>query len=285
MIGRVLIIAGSDSSGGAGIQADIKTATMLDGYAATAITALTAQNTLGVHGVYDVAPDFVAEQIKVVLDDVGADAIKIGMLATPEIIIAVADAIDAEIAKGVPLVLDPVMVAKGGARLLAENAIDALKSRLLPLAAIATPNLHEAKALTGISMDEKDQRVMAAREIQKMGVKSVLITGGTTEGGPTEGGPTEGGPTEGGTNEGDMLFDLLIDQNGDEKVFSHRRIETAHTHGTGCTLASAIATGLAQGMALEAAIARAHDFVQKAILAAPGFGGGHGPLGHAQARL
>ena len=265
MIGRVLIIAGSDSSGGAGIQADIKTATMLGGYAASAITALTAQNTLGVHGVYDVAPDFVAEQIKVVLDDVGADAIKIGMLATPEIIIAVADAIDAEIAKGVPLVLDPVMVAKGGARLLAENAIDALKSRLLPLAAIATPNLHEAKALTGISMDEKDQRVMAAREIQKMGVKSVLITGGA--------------------NEGDMLFDLLIDQNGDEKVFSHRRIETAHTHGTGCTLASAIATGLAQGMALEAAIARAHDFVQKAILAAPGFGGGHGPLGHAQARL
>ena len=270
MIGRVLIIAGSDCSGGAGIQADIKTATMLGGYAATAITALTAQNTLGVHGVYDVAPDFVAEQIKVVLDDVGADAIKIGMLATPEIIIAVADAIDAEIAKGVPLVLDPVMVAKGGARLLAENAIDALKSRLLPLAAIATPNLHEAKALTGISMDEKDQRVMAAREIQKMGVKSVLITGGTTEG---------------GTNEGDMLFDLLIDQNGDEKVFSHRRIETPHTHGTGCTLASAIATGLAQELALDAAIARAHDFVQKAILAAPGFGGGHGPLGHAQARL
>ena len=265
MIGRVLIIAGSDCSGGAGIQADIKTATMLGGYAATAITALTAQNTLGVHGVYDVAPDFVAEQIRVVLDDVGADAIKIGMLATPEIIIAVADAIDAEIAKGVPLVLDPVMVAKGGARLLAENAIDALKSRLLPLAAIATPNLHEAKALTGISMDEKDRRVMAAREIQKMGVKSVLITGGATE--------------------GDMLFDLLIDQNGDEKVFSHRRIETAHTHGTGCTLASAIAAGLAQGMALEAAIARAHDFVQKAILAAPGFGGGHGPLGHAQARL
>ena len=265
MIGRVLIIAGSDSSGGAGIQADIKTATMLGGYAATAITALTAQNTLGVHGVYDVAPDFVAEQIKVVLDDVGADAIKIGMLATPEIIIAVADAIEAEIAKGVPLVLDPVMVAKGGARLLAENAIDALKSRLLPLAAIATPNLHEAKALTGISMDEKDQRVMAAREIQKMGVKSVLITGGATEGG--------------------MLFDLLIDQNGDEKVFSHRRIETPHTHGTGCTLASAIATGLAQELALEAAIARAHDFVQKAILAAPGFGGGHGPLGHAQARL
>ena len=265
MIGRVLIIAGSDCSGGAGIQADIKTATMLGGYAATAITALTAQNTLGVHGVYDVAPDFVAEQIKVVLDDVGADAIKIGMLATPEIIIAVADAIDAEIAKGVPLVLDPVMVAKGGARLLAENAIDALKSRLLPLAAVATPNLHEAKALTGISMDEKDQRVMAAREIQKMGVQSVLITGGAIE--------------------GDMLFDLLIDQNGDEKVFSHRRIETAHTHGTGCTLASAIAAGLAQGMALEAAIARAHDFVQKAILAAPGFGGGHGPLGHAQARL
>ena len=265
MIGRVLIIAGSDCSGGAGIQADIKTTTMLGGYAASAITALTAQNTLGVHGVYDVAPDFVAEQIKVVLDDVGADAIKIGMLATPEIIIAVADAIDAEIAKGVPLVLDPVMVAKGGARLLAENAIDALKSRLLPLAAIATPNLHEAKALTGISMDEKDQRVMAAREIQKMGVKSVLITGGATEGG--------------------MLFDLLIDQNGDEKVFSHRRIETPHTHGTGCTLASAIATGLAQELALEAAIARAHDFVQKAILAAPGFGGGHGPLGHAQARL
>ena len=265
MIGRVLIIAGSDSSGGAGIQADIKTTTMLGGYAATAITALTAQNTLGVHGVYDVAPDFVAEQIKVVLDDVGADAIKIGMLATPEIIIAVADAIEAEIAKGVPLVLDPVMVAKGGARLLAENAIDALKSRLFPLAAVATPNLHEAKALTGISMDEKDQRVMAAQEIQKMGVKSVLITGGAVE--------------------GDMLFDLLIDQNGDEKIFSHRRIETPHTHGTGCTLASAIATGLAQGLALDAAIAQAHDFVQKAILAAPGFGGGHGPLGHAQARL
>ncbi len=265
---RVLIVAGSDCSGGAGIQADIKTVTMLGGYAATAITALTAQNSLGVHDVYDVAPDFVAAQIKVTLDDIGADAIKIGMLATPEIIFAVADAIEAEVAAGTPLVLDPVMVAKGGARLLAENAVAALKARLLPLAAIATPNLHEAAALTAMPINAQDQREAAARAIQTMGAKSVLITGGDMS--------------------SETLFDLLLDEQGAAQVFSHRRIDTPHTHGTGCTLASAIATSLAQGMALTEAIARARDFVQKAIMAAPGFGSGpdpqgHGPLGHAQA--
>ncbi len=264
-VGRVLIIAGSDCSGGAGIQADIKTVTMLGGYASSAITALTSQNTLGVKRVYDVAPDFVAEQIKVILDDVGADAIKIGMLATPEIIVAVKGVIEDEVARGVPLVLDPVMVAKGGTRLLAENAVSALKGALLPLAAVATPNLHEAEVLTGIEVEAQDQRRAAARAVQKMGVRSVLITGGD--------------------DKSEALFDLLLDEQNKERVFSHRRVETPHTHGTGCTLASAIATGLAQGMPLIAAVERAHEFVQRAIAAAPGFGGGHGPLGHAQVRL
>ena len=260
--GRVLIIAGSDCSGGAGIQADIKTITMLGGYAATAITALTAQNTLGVHGVYDVPPDFVADQIKAVLDDIGADAIKIGMLATPDIIAVIADAIRDKIAEGMPLVLDPVMAAKGGAPLLAENALGALKTELLPLAAIATPNIYEAAMLTGLPTQQCDQRIAAARSIRMMGAANVLLTGGDTK--------------------GDELFDLFLDEKDRHHVFSHPRIDTPHTHGTGCTLASAIAAGLAHGMALDAAISRARDFVQKAIAAAPGLGSGHGPLGHAQ---
>ena len=258
---RVLVIAGSDCSGGAGIQADIKTITMLGGYAATAITALTAQNTLGVHAIYDVPPEFIQQQIKVTLDDIGADAIKIGMLATAPIIAAVEAAIRPAVESGAALILDPVMVAKGGAPLLEEAAVESLTRLLLPRATIITPNIHEASALAGCATASEDERRRAAHALKEMGARNVLITGGDVK--------------------GEALYDLLLDEAGAFHLFRHARIETPHTHGTGCTLASAIATGLAGGQPLLAAIEQARDFVQQAIMAAPALGGGHGPLGHA----
>lgn len=264
MAKRVLVIAGSDCSGGAGIQADIKTITMLGGYAATAITALTAQNTLGVHNVHDVPPPFIQEQIKATLDDVGADAIKIGMLANAPIIHAVADAISAAVASGAALVLDPVMVAKGGAPLLAQDAVRTLIERLVPMATIITPNIHEASALCGHAAASETERRQAAEKLKAMGANNILITGGDVK--------------------GEQLYDLLLDEAGDFHRFAHPRINTPHTHGTGCTLASAIATGLAGRMPLANAVREARDFVQRAIAAAPKLGAGHGPLGHASVR-
>lgn len=252
MTGRVLIIAGSDSGGGAGIQADIKTVTMLGGYAATAITALTAQNSLGVHGVHPVPPAFVQQQIQVVLDDIGADAIKIGMLGSAAMVDAVADALSAVTC---PVVLDPVMVAKGGAALLEPEAIARLKARLISRAMLLTPNLPEAEALCGTA-----DPALAGPRLLDAGATAVLIKGGHAP--------------------GDKLEDWLWTRAG-SRCFRSLRIQTRHTHGTGCTLASAIATGLAQGMALEVAINRAAHYVQAAIAHAPGLGGGHGPLGHA----
>jgi hydroxymethylpyrimidine/phosphomethylpyrimidine kinase len=258
MRGRVLIIAGSDSGGGAGIQADIKTVTMLGGFAATAITALTAQNTLGVHGILPIPPDFVRQQIAVVMDDIGADVIKIGMLGDSTTIAAVCDALT-DHADGVPVVLDPVMVAKGGHHLLASDAVDALRRHLLPRAAVITPNLPEAEALTGRSIgNEADMRVAAAA-LLGMGAPAVLLKGGHLP--------------------SDDLVDLLATAAGTE-AFASRRIESRNTHGTGCTMASAIAVGLAQGMGLRGAVIRARDYVRAAIAAAPGFGHGHGPMNH-----
>ena len=257
MIARVLAIAGSDSGGGAGIQADIKTITALGGYATTAVTALTAQNTLGVQAVLPVPAAFVARQIASVLDDIGADAIKTGMMGDASVIAAVAGAIAR---RGLPVVVDPVMVATSGARLLAEDALAALRSLLLPLAAVVTPNLPEAEVLLGQPIASEADMRAALPALRALGARAVLLKGGHLP--------------------GNALVDLL-DDGETITAFRGTRIESRHTHGTGCTLASAVATGLAQGMGLGEAVARGRDYVRAAIAGAPGLGGGHGPLGHA----
>jgi hydroxymethylpyrimidine/phosphomethylpyrimidine kinase len=259
MVGRVLIVAGSDSGGGAGIQADIKTVTALGGYAATAITALTAQNTLGVQGIFPIDPAFIEAQMAAVLEDIGADCIKTGMLGDALVIEAVVKALE-ERAAGLPVVVDPVMVAKGGASLLAAEAVDALKSSLLPKARLATPNIPEAEALLGEKINGPEDMESAARALLDLGPEAVLLKGGHLE--------------------GDRLVDILVDQGGVIERFEGLRIETRHTHGTGCTLASACAEGLARGLALGTAVARARAYVLEAIATAPGLGGGHGPLNH-----
>lgn len=258
MKGRVLTVAGSDSSGGAGVQADIKTITALGGYAASAITALTAQDTTGVFDVLPVPPDFVRRQIDVVLADIGADCIKTGMLHDAGIVAAVAESLAAF--PDLPLVLDPVLRSTSGTALLEASAVEELKRRLIPRARVLTPNLPEAEMLLGRSIGGVDEMAEAARALIALGAGAVVLKGGHLA--------------------GNRLRDLVVD--GDEVyAFENARIETRHTHGTGCSLASAIATGLAQGMALRPAIARAHDFVQRAIRTAPGFGKGRGPLNHA----
>jgi hydroxymethylpyrimidine/phosphomethylpyrimidine kinase len=261
-LGRVLVLAGSDSGGGAGIQADIKTITVLGGYAATAITAVTVQNTLGVTGVHPIPLDIVEAQARAVLDDIGADALKTGMLGDAAMVEAVARVLDS--ASGAPAVVDPVMVAKGGASLLAEQAVDALRSLMIPRAALLTPNAPEAAVLTGLRVETTDDLRRAGDALLKLGARAVLMKGGHILGGD--------GP-------GDRVIDLLITPGG-ETVFEGERIDTRHTHGTGCTLASACATGLAQGLTLTESVARAWNYVHEAMLRAPGFGAGHGPLDH-----
>lgn len=256
-LGRVLVIAGSDSGGGAGIQADIKTITALGGYAATAITAVTVQNTLGVTGVHPIPLDVIAAQARAVLDDIGADAIKTGMLGDVGVVETVAAAIDH--AGQIPVIVDPVMIAKGGAALLAEAAIGAVKSLMIPRAALLTPNAPEAAALTGLTVETTDDLRRAGEGLLAMGAKAVLMKGGHID--------------------GERVVDVLMTAEG-ETTFEGERIETRHTHGTGCTLASACATGLAQGLSLNAAVARAWNYVHEAMLRAPGFGAGHGPLDH-----
>ncbi|MBV9784324.1 MAG: bifunctional hydroxymethylpyrimidine kinase/phosphomethylpyrimidine kinase [Acidisphaera sp.] len=259
MRGRVLVIAGSDSGGGAGIQADIKTVMALGGYAATAITALTAQDTRQVYAVHAVPPDFLRLQIERALDDPGADAVKTGMLGDAATVELVAGLLEAK-AHGLPLVVDPVMVAKGGQALLAREAVAALKHRLAPLATLLTPNLPEAEALTGKSIADVADMRRAAKALLALGSAAVLLKGGHLP--------------------GETVVDVLATAD-DVEVFEHPRIATRHTHGTGCTLASAVAVGLAQGLALRAAVPRASAYVQAAIETAPGIGIGHGPLNHA----
>ncbi len=256
--GRVLIVAGSDSGGGAGIQADIKAVTALGGYAMTAITALTAQNTEGVFGVHAPPPEFVALQMRLTLQDIGADCVKIGMLHSVGVIEAVAGAL-AEYAAGVPVVLDPVMVAKGGAPLLEPDAIDAYRALLPGLATVITPNLPEAGVLLGRSLRTAADQAAATDAARALGARAVLLKGGHLE--------------------GETVRDVLIEPDR-TTVFENPRIETRHTHGTGCTLASAIAAGVADGMALDAAVGRAIAYVREAIRTAPGLGHGHGPLNH-----
>lgn len=255
-IGRVLIVAGSDSGGGAGIQADLKTVTALGGYGMTAITALTAQNTQGVFGVHPVPEDFIAQQMRLCLDDIGADAIKTGMLHSAGVI----DTVVQHLPDSVPLVVDPVMVAKGGAALLEIEALTALKTRLIPRASLITPNLPEAELLLGRPIDATAHDMVAAvNELFSFGCSAVLL--------------------KGGHGKSELLLDVLGTVDAPPILLSTKRIHTDHTHGTGCTFASAIATGLAQGMGLEEAVRRGHAYVQAAILSAPGLGQGHGPLG------
>jgi hydroxymethylpyrimidine/phosphomethylpyrimidine kinase len=258
--GRVLIIAGSDSGGGAGIQADIKTVTALRGFAMTAITALTAQSTRGVFGVFPVPAWFVAQQMDVVLDDLGADAIKTGMLHDAEVIEQVVSVLAAR-APDVPLVVDPVMVAKGGAALLQRSAQDAMIKLLLPRATLLTPNVPEAEAILGRRLPDVDALRSAARDLQAMGAAAVLVKGGHLD--------------------GDTVRDVLRLASGEEKIFAGPRIETRSNHGTGCTLASAITAGLAQGLPIPTAVERARAYLVGALMSAPGYGKGHGPLDHA----
>lgn len=256
--GRVLSIAGSDSGGGAGVQADIKTITVLGGYAATAITAITAQNTIGVRDIHHLPLSIIRAQIDAVLADIGADCIKTGMLANADIIEAVCGRLDA-LAPDIPRVIDPVMVATSGARLMDEAAIAMFRARLIPGAALLTPNIPEAEALTGMRVADIGAMRRAADALLALGPKSVLVKGGHLL--------------------GSQVHDLLISAQGVE-IMTSARIETKHTHGTGCTLASAIATGLAQGMQLSDAVRRARAYVFEAIRTAPGLGGGFGPLNH-----
>jgi len=256
--GRVLIVAGSDSGGGAGIQADIKTIAMLDAYAATAITALTAQNTEGVFGVLPIPPEFIRQQIEVVLDDIGADAIKTGMLHDTAVIQTIA-AVLRERASAIPVVVDPVMVAKGGARLIEPDAIEALKRLLIARAEIVTPNLSEAEVLCSGTIGNMAEMRAAGETLLALGCRAVLVKGGHLS--------------------GETVSDVLVTA-GRAKIWESPRIATRHTHGTGCTLASAIAAGIAQGLGVESAVDRARNYVQRAIASAPGLGHGHGPLDH-----
>lgn len=245
---RILSIAGSDSSGGAGIQADIKTICMLGGYAMTAITAITAQDTTGVSAVEVLSPEMVAAQIDACTGDIGVDAVKIGMLGSAEIAGVVADRLER---LSVPAVFDPVMTATSGAA-LADNATVAAFERLMELATLTTPNVIELAALGG-------EAAMARRSIAWL--------------------------AKGGDAQGDVVEDRLVRPGHDPVVWRGPRIATRHNHGTGCTLASAIATLLGKGLELEDAIAGAREFVRAALAAAPGFGRGHGPMGHQAVRL
>lgn len=244
---RVLVIAGSDSSGGAGIQADIKTITMLGGYAMTAITAVTAQNTRGVRGVEALSPEFVAAQMDACLEDIGVDAVKIGMLGSADIAEVVADRLED---LGKPIVFDPVMVATSGS-VLADEATVEVFEWLMDLATLTTPNVQELVALGGADG-------MASRSVAYL--------------------------AKGGDADGPMVEDRLVRPGMDDVVWSDARIVTKHSHGTGCTLSSAIATHLGHGLPLEDAIAQARLFVREALKSAPGFGFGNGPLGHQAVR-
>ena len=258
MRGRVLIIAGSDSGGGAGVQADIKSVSALGGFAATAISALTAQNSLGVHSIYPVATDFIKEQMKVVLEDIGADCLKIGMLHNADVIDAVS-AVIKDSAKNIPLVADPVMVAKGGASLLDESAHSAMITKILPLATLLTPNAPEASVLSGIKVVDVDSQQVAGETLLKKGARAVLVKGGHIS--------------------GSNITDLLVTKNGVFR-FESKRILTQHTHGTGCTLSSALATCLSQKKNIVKSCNISLRYVDKAIVSAPGYGKGFGPLNH-----
>lgn len=255
---KALTIAGSDSGGGAGIQADLKTFQELGVYGMSALTAVTAQNTLGVQGVFPLTPDAVMEQIESVGSDIGVDALKTGMLFSSEII----EAVSAKIKQfqWTKVVVDPVMIAKGGASLLQEEAVQAMRAHLIPLALVITPNIPEAEVLADMPIHTLNDRKEAAKRLLELGVKHAVIKGGHAD-----------TPNE--------AVDLLYDGN-DFIEFVNNRIETRHTHGTGCTFAAAITAELAKGNTLPQAVQTAKDFIQAAIANPLGIGHGHGPTNH-----
>ena len=254
---KVLIIAGSDSSGGAGIQADIKTVTALGSYATTALTAVTAQNTKGVKKITSISTKLVQKQITMILDDIGTHAVKIGMLHNTSIIKSIYKILKKYKLKNI--VLDPVMIAKGGTKLISNNSIKHLKKLLLPLCTLVTPNIPEAEVLTGYSISSKEDMIKAAKKILNMGSKNVLLKGGHLK--------------------NKMIFDVLATKKG-IKIFNKRKIRTKNTHGTGCTLSSAIATSLSQKKSIFKSCKISLRYVDKAIASAPGYGKGFGPLNH-----
>ncbi|MEO0398001.1 MAG: bifunctional hydroxymethylpyrimidine kinase/phosphomethylpyrimidine kinase [Pseudomonadota bacterium] len=262
---RVLIIAGSDPSGGAGVQADIKTVTALGGYAAAAVTALTVQDTMGVKDVSPVAPAFIRAQIDAVLGDIGADAVKTGMIGDVAAGVAIADALNDYIkatpagASPVPIVLDPVLAATSGDALANEGVASLILERLAPIAALITPNADEAAALTGLPVETGEDQEAAGRALLAYGARAALVKGGHVL--------------------GDNVTDILVTHDGVQR-FANPRITTNAGHGTGCTLASAIATGLAAGEPMEIAVENAIAYVRAALAAAPGYGAGVGPLNH-----
>lgn len=253
---KVLTIAGSDSSGGAGIQADIKTITAHKMYAMSAITALTAQNTTGVYGVMDATPDFVKNQIDCIFSDIRPDAVKIGMVSNIEIIEAIAEKLKEYKAENV--VVDPVMVATSGSRLISDDAMETLINKLLPLGSIITPNIPEAEVLSGINIKSEEDMIKAAEIISKDIDGAVLIKGGHYD-----------------DNANDLLFDK-----GNIHWFKGKRIDTKNTHGTGCTLSSAIACNLAAGYSKEESIKNAKEYITGALKDGLDLGKGSGPLNH-----
>jgi hydroxymethylpyrimidine/phosphomethylpyrimidine kinase len=256
--GRVLIVAGSDSGGGAGIQADIKTVTVLGAYAATAITAITVQNTLGVSEVFPIPNVMVEAQARAVLSDIGADAIKTGMLGDEASVKTVVRIVDS--ASSAAIVVDPVMVAKGGAPLLDPDAVGAIRAELIPRATLLTPNAPEAAVLTGLQVESLADLRRAGEALLSMGARAVLMKGGHLP--------------------GPEVVDVLMTSEGETR-FQGARMETRHTHGTGCSLASACAAGISQGMPLREAVSQAWRFVRGGIAHAPELGAGHGPIDHA----
>ncbi len=257
--GRVLIVAGSDSGGGAGIQADLKTVAACGAFGTTAITAVTVQNTQGVFAVHDVPTDIIEDQMRVVLEDIGTDVIKTGMLHTSAVIRRMLIMLD-RLAPHAPLVVDPVMVAKGGARLLNRTAEEVVRDTLLPRAFLITPNIPEAEVLLGREIADRGAMDQAAQDLLALGPKNVLLKGGHLEG-------------------DEVVTDILATAR-ETLAFTSERIETPNTHGTGCTLASAVAGLLARGYDLEMAVPRARNYVHAAIVNAPSIGHGHGPLNH-----
>ncbi len=259
MIATALTIAGSDSGGGAGIQADLKAFEANGVFGMSVVTALTAQNTRGVVAVHAVPAAFVTAQIDAVADDLPVGAVKTGMLASADIVSAVADGLGRW--RLAPVVVDPVMVATSGDLLLEASAVETIRERLMPLADLATPNAHEAAVLAGFPVRTLDDARRAARAILMLGPRAVLVKGGHL------------------ADEAEAV-DLLLEADGTETLFRNERLETRHTHGTGCTLASAIAANLAKGASLPDAVGRARRYLQQAIRHAPGVGHGHGPTRH-----
>ena len=253
---KAMTIAGSDSGGGAGIQADLKTFSALGVYGSSTLTAITAQNTVGVTAVHEIPIDMIVAQIDAVLSDIGADAVKTGMLASRAIVETVAEEMERRQVRR--LVVDPVMVAKSGDRLLREDAVEALRTRLIPLAAVVTPNIPEAEALTGLKIETDEDVRRAAEAIVQLGARAVVVKGGHREGPAT-----------------DLFYDGARFQE-----FSAPRIDTVNTHGTGCTFASAVAAGLAKGFDVVESVELAKDYVTEAIRRSFPLGQGHGPLHH-----